>query len=430
MSGLQGLIGCCCLDCPSATDAVAAEIDALPLATYTANFTSAFDGLIHGMGEWAGKLIFFSNSPFNPPSYNSCSGDPCGPFPPTWDCPILGWVINKHSINDTNPGRLMPWWYSNSDFNPPLDCTHTPGVYRPKLCGDDCSPCQGPPSTACGDMVQGLFDQAYTSNGFNSTAAISITDNINPNTLPQVATLWCPPAGQITGVPTATNIASKKEIFTTSTNPLAIQTVTVKKQIRLYSWLNNTPYDPQGDTVNVGKCLALVFGVYVKANRPWFNVTTNQVLIDPHFPNGDELTHWITYISYWNGTDTAAQWLTKPLKCNYVAWNYYSCPFASNITFQNHYAMPYNESTYLRWGIYPNDEPMHTTGTLPQCGIYVTNNPQTNVPGIGCVWADTEIQPFLGAVFSAISGDCNVAMSTIISPFQPNLSAPDEIYIT
>jgi hypothetical protein len=280
-------------------------------------------------------------------------------------------------------------------------------------------------------MVQGLFDQAYTSNGFNSTAGISITDNINPNTLPQVATLWCPPAGQITGVPTATNIASKKEIFTTSTNPLAIQTVTVKKQIRLYSWLNNTPLPPKGDTVNVGKCLALVFGVYVKANRPWFNVTTNQVLIDAHFPNGDELTHWITYISYWNGTDTAAQWLTKPLKCNYVAWNYYSCPFASNITFQNHYAMPYNESTYLVWNsiIPPYTGPMHTSGAFPECGIYVTGQ-NINVPGLGCVWSDTENKPFLGAVFSAISGDCNVAMNPTISSFQPNLSAPSTINIT
>ena len=419
MSGLQGLIGCCCLDCPSATDAVKADIIANPLATYTANFTSQFDGLVHGNGEWVGKLVYYPASP------GPCSGSPCGPVA---DCPIWGWAINKHSINDTNPGRLMPWNYQNGDFTPLMDCGHELSVYRPKLCDYDCSPCQGPPSTACGDMVQGLFDQAYTSNGFNSTAGISITDNINPNTLPQVATLWCPPAGQITGVPTARNIASRKEIFTNSSNPLAIQTVTVKKQIRLYSWLNNTPYDPQGDTVNVGKCLALVFGVYVKANRPWFNVTTGAVLIDFSMPNGDELTHWVTYISYWNGTDTAAQWLAKPLNCNYVAWNYYACPFSGTLSYQWHYAMPYNESTYLRWGIPPNDQPMHTSAN--PCGIFVTNQPATQVPGIDCVWSDTLNQPFLGAVFSAISGDCNVAMNPTISSFQPNLSAPSTMNIT
>jgi hypothetical protein len=421
---------CCCV-CPDTTNAVKAAIIATPLATYTANFTSQFDGLVHGMGEWVDKIVYnsFPNS-----TVTACYGNPCGPYPPTWDCPIEAWVINKHSINDTNPGRLMPWNYVNDDFTPIISCGliplghHNEQTMRPYFCGDDCSPCQGPPSAGCGNYVQGLVDQAYNSISFNSTAAISITDNINQNTLPQVATLWCPPAGLITGVPSATNIASKKEIFTNSTNPLAIQTVTVKKQIRLYSWKNNFPYPPDGGVVNVGKCLALVFGVYVKAARPWFNVTTNTVVTDASMPNGDELTHWITYISYWNGTDTAAQWLTKPLKCNYVAWNYYSCPFSHPGSFQRHYAMPYDESTYLKWGT--NLEPMHTSGTDPECGIYVTNQPSLLVPGFGCVWQDTENKPFLGAVFSAISGDCNVAMNPIISSFQPNLSAPSTINIT
>jgi len=242
--------------------------------------------------------------------------------------------------------------------------------------------------------------------------------------------MWCPPTGQITGVPSVTNIASKKEIFTNSTNPLAIQTVTVKKQIRLYYWKNNIPYPPDGDTVNVGKCLALVFGVYVKAKRPWFNVNTGTVMNPAAYPD-DELSHWITYTSYWNGTDTAAQWLVKPLKCSSVSWDYKPCPFGANGGYR-HWAMPYDESTYLVYKSLtsPFLRPMHTSGSNPECGIYVDNYPAINVTGIGCVWSDTENNPFSSAVFSAISGDCNVAMNPTISSFQPNLSAPSTIYIT
>jgi hypothetical protein len=435
MSGLQGLIvdGCCC-GCPDTTDAVKAAIIANPLNTYTANFTSQFDGLVHGTGEWVNKSVY--NSDPNQ-SVTACTGNPCGLYPPTWDCPIEAWVINKHSTNDTNPGRLMPWNYENDAFPQLLSCgliqlggNHTESTMRPYFCDDDCSPCQGPPSAGCGNYVQGLVDQAYNSISFDSTVGISITDNINQNTLPQVATLWCPPAGLITGVPIPTNIASKKEIFTNSTNPLAIQTVTVKKQIRLYSWKNNFPYPPEGGVVNVEKCLALVFGVYVKAARPWFNVTTNAVLTDSSMPDGDELTHWITYTSYWNGTDTAAQWLAKPLKCSSVSWNYYSCPFGEPGSKQSHYAMPFNESTYMRRSTSSTGVDMHTSGTDPECGIYYDNFPTQIVAGFGCVWSDVENKPFLGAVFSAISGDCNVAMNPIISSFQPNLSAPSTINIT
>ena len=422
----------CCCACPETTNTVKAAIIATPLATYTGNFTSQFDGLVHGMGEWVDKIVYKSD-----PNaiVTACSGDPCGPYPPNWDCPIEGWVINKHSINNTNGGRLMPWNLQNDDLNPKLSCgiistggNHDDATMRPIFCDADCSPCQGPPTVGCGVMVQGLVDQAYTVNGFNSTAGISITDNINPNTLPQVATLFCPPAGQITGVPTGTNLASKQQIFTNSTNPLSIQTVTVKKQIRLYSWLNNTPYPPQGDTVNVEKCLALVFGVYVKAKRPWFNVNTGTALNPVSYPN-DELSHWITYTSYWNGTDTAAQWLTQPLKCSSVSWQYFPCPFGAGG--YRHWAMPYDESTYLIYHsvVPPITSPMYTTGTFPECGIYVYNYPLIVVTGIGCVWSDTENNPFLGAVFSAISANCNVAMNPTISSFQPNLSAPSTINI-
>ena len=427
MSGLQGLIvdGCCC-GCPETTDAVKAAIIANPLATYTANFTSEFDGLVHGMGEWVDKLVF------NTMPQQTCNNNPCNP----WGCPLEGWVINKHSNTNTNAGRLMPWNFKNSDFSPGLNCgvlslggNHEDATMRPLFCDADCTPCYGPPTVGCGVMVQGLVDQGYTVNGFNSTAGISITDNINQNTLPQVATLFCPPAGQITGVPTATNIASKKEIFTSSSNPLAIQTVTVKKQIRLYSWLNNTPYPPNLDTLQVGKCLALVFGVYVKANRPWFNVNTGLAMNPAAYPD-DQLSHWITYTSYWNGTDTAAQWLTKPLKCSSVSWDYKPCPFGSNG--YRHWAMPYDESTYLVYkSLFPPLlRPMHTSGSYPECGIYVDNYPAINVTGIGCVWSDTENNPFFGVVQSAVSGNCNVAMNPTISSFQPNLSAPSTINIT
>lgn len=424
MSGLQGLIveGCCCDGgCPSTTDAVKAAIIANPLNTYTANFTSQFDGLVHGMGEWVDKIVYKSN-----PNQIGCPGNPCYPLT---GCQIEGWVINKHSINDTNLGRLMPWNYQNIDFNPPIDCglistggNHELLTMRPILCDADCSPCQGPPTVGCGVMVQGLVDQAYNSISFNSTLAISITDDINQNALPQVATMWCPPAGQITGVPSATNIASKKEIFTNAINPLAIQTVTVKKQIRLYSWENNFPYPPDGGVVNVGKCLALVFGVYVKAKRPWFNVNTGTAMDPAAYPD-DELSHWVTYTSYWNGTDTAAQWLVKPLLCSSVSWDYKPCPFGLGY---RHWAMPYDESTYLVWNSIP-PLPMHTSDV--PCGIFVTNQ-NIIVPGIGCVWSDTENNPFLGVVTSAISGDCTVAMYPIISSFQPNLSAPSTIDIT
>lgn len=412
--------GCCCQECPATTNAVRAAIIATPLATYTGNFTSRFDGLVHGMGEWVDKIVYKSNPN---QTVTACANDPCGPYPPIWDCPIEGWVINKHSVNDTTPGRLMPWNYKNNDLNPPIDCGHNASTMRPYFCDADCSPCQGPPAVGCGVMVQGLVDQAYTVNGFDSTAGISILDNINQNTLPQVATMWCPPAGQITGVPNISNIASKKQIFTNTTNPLSVQTVTVKKQIRLYSWLNNTPYPPEGDTVNVGKCMALVFGVYVKAKRPWFNVNTGTVMNPAAYPD-DELSHWVTYTSYWNGTDTAAQWLTKPLNCSSVSWSYFPCPFGPGG--YRHWAMPYDESTYLLYG----NLPMYTSGTFPTCGIFVTNYPSINIPGFGCVWSDTENNPFFGVIASAINGNCNVAMNPIISSFQPNLSAPLTINIT
>ena len=424
MSGLQGLIvdGCCC-SCPETTDAVKAAIIANPLNTYTANFTSQFDGLVHGNGEWVDKLVFNTNQ-----GQQTCVNNPCNP----WGCPLEGWVINKHSSSNTNAGRLMPWYFQNYDFSPLLTCglislggNHELTTIRPILCDADCAPCYGPPTVGCGVFVQGLVDQSYNVISFNSTAGISITDNINQNTLPQVATMWCPPTGQITNVPTASNIASKKEIFTSSTNPLAIQTVTVKKQIRLYSWLNNTPYPPDLDTVNVGKCLALVFGVYVKAKRPWFNVNTGAVMNPAAYPD-DELSHWVTYTSYWNGTDTAAQWLVKPLKCSSVSWDYKPCPFGAGG--YRHWAMPNDESTYLKYGI--NQLQMHTSGSNPECGIYVDNFPAVIVTGIGCVWSDTENNPFSSAVFSAISGDCNVAMNPTISSFQPNLSAPSTITIT
>jgi len=429
----MNLITGCCLecDCPPTVDQVKAAVIATPLITYTADFISTFDGLVHGMGNWVAKALFYT--PVAPFGSSVCAGAGCGPTA----CPLEVWSINKHVAgpNNTQPGRLMPWSYYNSSFNPPLDCgylslngNHESSTYRPYFCGASCNPCQPPyPIADCGQYVQGLEDtQLYTVNGFNSTQGMPILDNVSPSTLPQVATLYCPPVNQIPNVPLVNNIASKKVVFTDTTNPLAVQTVTIKKQIRLYSWQNNFPYPPEGETVNVGKCLALVFGAYVKATRPWWNVTT-QTGLNPNTPP-DDLTYWVTYISYWNGTDTAAQWLAKPVRCNFVEWEYLPCPFGP--FGMQHFAMAEDESTYLMFRGYP----MYSSG-FPPCGIGVIQPtsppiPETVLTGIGCAWSDVQIFPFLGVVNSATSTNCFVNMNPVISPFQPNLSLQSQMNIT
>lgn len=425
----MNLITGCCLecDCPITVEQVKAAVIATPLNTYTGIFTSAFDGLVHGSGLWTTKALFNTG-----PAPNICVA-----CPPPSRCKRDVWSINKHAAgaNNTQPGRLMPWNTQNFSINPPLDCGHEPNgnhsgyTYRPVYCGSSCSPCDPPfPTVDCGGYVQGLEDIApYISSNFNSTQGMPIQDNVLPSTLPQVATLYCPPVNQIPNVPTVKNIASKKEILTTSTNPVSIQTVTIKKQIRLYSWQNNFPYPPEGETLNVGKCLALVFGAYVSATRPWYNVSTQTLL--PNAPP-DDLYYWVTYISYWNGTDTAAQWLARPLYCNFVEWYYTPCPFGP-FGF-NHWAMSDDESSYLVLRSSGNLYPMASSD--PPCNqrvIQPTNPPipTTVLNQLGCAWHDIQIQPFFGSVFQAISTNCNVPMNPEISPFQPNLSLPSQFFI-
>jgi hypothetical protein len=157
-----------------------------------------------------------------------------------------------------------------------------------------CEDCQEAPAFDC-EGCEGFLSTSFTSSGFDSRAALSIIAS-----------------GCDAGAATRYTIATKTSTVTTGN-----KTVVLKKKL------------------TVGVTTSSIPNTY-----PSCVMMTLQFRIDGSTTGScaDTVSQYVVYHSVWNGTDTAAEFLAKPMTLHVVNWDYDICP-------SNHGTDPYALNT-------------------------------------------------------------------------------------
>jgi len=276
---------CCCVG-PVDTCTLALQVQnvivALPRSTYTANFT--------------GSAIMRSETQPAEWEYNVCSPDPNTGLSFCWDCdccfqcntPLpypLFCTLNatccdgqtktqrfcSNELSGTTSARLI----HNTDSHTECDCVG--------------------PAPPCDPVCAGFTGCSFTNNGLDSAIPVSCFS----------VPVGAPSCNYFP--PNTFELGSKTVVTTVGTT-----TTETRKNLKLIA--------SQTTVAGVTTChLTLRLNFCVRSNTPWSGSC---------LPAGalDGFSQSVIYASVWNGTDTAAQFLNRPLKLLGVNWNYALCP--------------------------------------------------------------------------------------------------------
>lgn len=279
---------CCCippLDRCEARDSILAAILALPPATFTANL--------------AGTATLQSHTTAASEEYISCEG--------------FGGCTNGDCCNLCHPAAIPPCDYNlNCNYDEQLyrrACFNrtagisTARVFSSNISTAECG-CVGSPAPCV--SCTGFSTCSFTNNGFGpvvAAAPISCT----PFTFFNCPSSTFPPPQCPCTVCGTYNLAQNLVTTTVGAN-----TTTTNKYLRLVVW----------NTYEKGVCVCRML------LRLTFRVNSGTLITPGCYPSGaqDGFFQAQQWQREWNGTDTLAQFLLKPLFLQCVHWGYSLCP--------------------------------------------------------------------------------------------------------